>query len=272
MDYMRTPLAVPALLAGLGTALCAALCAPRSAQASSWTATYELSAAGLRALEAVFVFDVDGPNYRIEVRTRSRGVIGLFANSSQLTMAEGVWQSDQARPRRYRANGTFRGQPRVAAIDWRTDGLPVVGALDPSNAAETREEVAASLLPGTTDALTGIVQLSRVVAQTGRCDSRSRLFDARRLTEVSVRTAGIEPVPSGAGMQGQALRCVLETRLVAGLRGDQDQARAREPVQTTAWIGRVAENAPPVPFRIELASRWWGRMQATLIRMEPTPP
>ncbi len=252
---------------------CLALLAALPAHASSWTATYELHAAGLRALEAVFIFDVDGPNYRVEVQTRSRGLVGLFASSNQLTVVEGMWQGDQARPRRYRANGTFRGEPRVVAMDWRPDGQPVIAVLEPTNAAETREDVAPNLLSGTVDALTGIAQLSRVVAETGRCESRTRLFDARRLTQVTVRTAGIEPVPNGAGagLQGQALRCVLETRLLGGLRADQDQTRAREPVQTTAWIGRVAENAPPVPFRIELASRWWGRMQATLVRMEPTP-
>jgi len=242
------------------------------AQATTWTATYELHAAGLRALEAVFTFDVDGPGYRIEVQTRSRGLIGVFSSSNQRTTVEGTWQADQARPRRYRANGTFRGQPRIVSMDWRSDGQPVVSALEPTNAAETREDVPANLLPGTVDALTGIVQLSRIVADTGRCESRTRLYDARRLTEVAVRTAGIEPVPNdwGAGLQGQALRCVLETRLLGGLRQDQDQTRAREPTQTTAWIARVNETAPPVPFRIELASRWWGRMHAVLVRMEPT--
>ena len=236
------------------------------AQSATWTATYELNVAGLRALEAVFLFDVDGPAYRIEVRTRSRGVVGFFASSNQVTMTEGAWQGNQARPRRYRVQGTFRGQPRVVTMDWRPDGQPVVGALEPGNVSEAREEVAPNLLAGTVDALTAIVQLSRVVAQTGRCDTASRLYDARRLTQVTVRTAGQEVVPNGTA---PALRCVLETRLISGLRADQDQARAREPIETTAWIARVADNAPPVPFRIELASRWWGRINATLVRMEP---
>lgn len=261
MNDMRTILACLAILA-------------LPAQATSWTATYQLHAAGLRALEATFVFDVDGPAYRIEVRTRTTGLVGLFASSNQLTVSEGVWQGNQARPRRYRARGTFRGEPRLVEMDWRPDGLPLVSALQPTLAAEQREEVPAEQRAGTVDALTGIVQLSRVVAETGRCESRSRLYDARRLTQVQVRTAGLEQVPNewGTGLQAQALRCVLETTLVSGLRADQDQARAREPVLTTAWIARVAENAPPVPFRIELASRWWGRMHATLVRMEPAAP
>lgn len=240
------------------------------AQATSWTATYELRAAGLRALEAVFIFDIDGPAYTVEVRTRSLGVVGLFATSSQRTVVEGVWQGDQARPRRYRAQGTFRGQPRIVTLDWRPDGHPVVSALEPSNIVETREEVGSGLLPGTIDALTGLVQLSRVVARSGRCEAQTRLYDARRLTQVMVRTAGMEPVPEGLSAGAPALRCVIETRLLGGIRADQDQTRMREPVETIAWVGRAAADAPPLPFRIELASRWWGRLQATLVRMEPT--
>lgn len=263
MRRMHIPvLATAALLLALPTSL--------PARAATWTATYELQAAGLAALEAVFTFDVDGPDYRIEVRTRSRGVVGLFASSSQVTVSEGVWQAGQARPRRYRADGVFRGTPRHVAIDWR-DGTPVVSTLQPTNGNETREPIATDLLPGTMDALTGLVQLSRTVADTGRCESRTRLFDARRLTQITVRTAGQEPVPAEwrGVVQGMSLRCVLESRLLGGLRVDQDPTRAREPVETTAWIARVAENAPPVPLRIELASRWWGTMRAVLIRMEP---
>lgn len=255
---MRIPVACLAILLSL------------PAQAATWTATYELNAAGLRALEATFTFDLDGPNYRIEVRTRTRGVIGFFASSDQVTVTEGAWQGNQARPRRYRVNGTFRGQPRLVAMDWRPDGQPMVSALQPTNAAESREEVTPNLLPGSIDALTAIVQLSRVVAETGRCDTRTRLYDGRRLTQVTVRTIGMAPVPNGPGTQ--ALRCVLETVPIAGLRTDQDQTRARTPVQTTAWIARAAENAPPVPFRVELASQWWGSLSATLIRMEPVAP
>ena len=248
----------------------ALLLALPAARAASWTAVYELNAAGLRALEATFTFDVDGPNYRIEVRTRTRGLVGFFANSNQVTVAEGAWQGNEARPRLYRVNGVFRGQPRMVTMDWRPDGQPQVSALEPSNTAEQREVVAPSLLPGAIDALTAIVQLSRVVAQTGRCDVRSRLYDGRRLTQVTVRTAGMEAVPNGAGAQG--LRCVLQTVPLAGLRTDQDQTRARTPVETTVWIARAAANAPPVPFRIELASQWWGSLSATLVRMEPVAP
>lgn len=246
----------------------------RAGQATSWTATYEFHAAGLRVLEARFLFDVDGPGYRLEVVSRSRGLASLFARSEQVTTVTGLWVGDMPRPQRYRVLGAFRGQRRAVEMDYGPDGQIRLGEVEPSLAAESREAVPAESLAGSLDALSAIARLSRIVAATGRCDVQARLYDARRLTEVTVRTQGNEPVPTewGAGMQGEALRCELETRLLAGWRTDQDIEQARQPVVTTAWIGRPVAEAPPVPLRLELATRWWGRAHGVLMRMERAGP
>jgi len=258
----------------LALALVLLLALPRPGQANTWTATYEFHAAGLRVLEARFTFDVDGPRYRMEVVSRSAGLASLFARSGQTTTVTGSWAADTPRPQRYRVQGTFRGQRRVVEMDFGPDGQPRLGEVEPSAASESREQVPAERLGGALDALSAIARLSRIVASTGRCDLQALLFDARRLTEVTVRTHGIEAVPTdwGAGVQGQALRCELESRLLAGWRTDQDIERAREPVLTTAWIGRPIPEAPPVLLRLELASRWWGRAHGVLTRIERAAP
>lgn len=258
----------------LALAFLVLLALARPGQATGWTATYEFHAAGLRVLEAQFTFDVDGPRYRLEVVSRSRGLVSLFARSEQTTSVTGAWAGDTPRPQSYRVQGAFRGQRRAVAMEFGPDGRPRVTELEPSMAAENREPVPPERLAETMDALSAIVRLSRIVARTGRCDAQAQLFDARRLTEVTVRTQGSEPVPTewGTGMQGQALRCELETRLLAGWRTDQDIERAREPVMTMAWIGRPIAEAPPVPMRIELATRWWGRAHGVLVRMERAGP
>ncbi len=250
------------------------LALPRPGQATAWTATYEFHAAGLRVLEARFTFDVDGPQYRLEVLSRSRGLASLFARSEQVTSVTGSWAGDTPRPRSYRVQGAFRGQRRAVAMEFGPDGLPRLGELEPSLASENREPVPPERLGGTLDALSAIARLSRLVAQTGRCDVQAQLYDARRLTEITIRTQGTEAVPTewGAGVQGQALRCELESRLLAGWRTDQDIERAREPFMTTAWIGRPIAEAPPVPLRIELATRWWGRMYGVLTHIERAGP
>jgi hypothetical protein len=64
------------------------------ALAAPWTATYEFHAAGLRVLEAEFTFDVDGPQYRLEVHSRSRGLVNVFARNEQTTTVSGRWEGD----------------------------------------------------------------------------------------------------------------------------------------------------------------------------------
>ncbi len=244
------------------------------ARAVPWTATYEFHAAGLRVLEAEITFDVDGPQYRLEVRSRSRGLVSVFARSEQTSSIVGRWDGDAPRPQRYRMQGTFRGQPRLAEMDFGPDGLPRLGALEPSNAADQREEIPRQSLGGAIDVLSAVAQLSRTVARTNRCEASARMYDARRLTQVQVRTTATEEVPPDwrEGMRGMALRCELESVLLAGWRSDQDIDRARQPVLTTVWIARPVAGAPPVPLRIELATRWWGRMHGVLTKMERAAP
>ncbi len=252
----------------------ACLALPAAAQATAWTATYEFHAAGLRVLEAVFTFDVDGPEYRLEVRSRSRGLVGFFASSEQTTSVAGRWAGDVPRPQHYTVRGRYRGEPRLVDMTFNGNGTPRVAALVPSTTEDSREVVPPERLPGTLDALSAVARLSRIVAETGRCDTGAMMFDARRLTQVRVRTIGQEATPNdwGGGMQGPALRCELDSRLLVGFRTDQDRERAAQPIITTAWIGRPIAEAPPVPLRLELATRWWGRAHGVLIRMERAAP
>ena len=255
-------------------ALLALIAWPAMAQATAWTATYEFHAAGLRVLEAQITFDVDGPEYRLEAHSRSRGLLGFFAHSEQVTTITGRWAGGMPRPRQYRVQGQYRGERRVVEMDYGADGTPRVGALVPSAIDDSREPVPAERLPGTLDALSAVARLSRIVAETGRCDTAATMFDARRLTQVNVRTIGQEAAPNarGAGLQALVLRCELESRVLAGFRTDQDRARAAQPIVTTAWIGRPVEGAPPVPLRLELATRWWGTTAGVLTRMERAAP
>ncbi len=244
------------------------------ARAVPWTATYEFHVAGLRVLEAEITFDIDGPQYRLETRSRSRGLVSIFARSEQTSSITGRWMGDTPRPQRFRLQGTFRGQGRLAEMDFGPDGTPRIGQLLPSNASEAREEIPREHLPGAIDVLSAVAQLSRIVAQTNQCEATARLYDARRLTQVQVRTIRAEEVPNvwGEGMQGMSLRCELESILLAGWRTDQDVDRARQPVVTTVWIARPVEHAPPVPLRLELTTRWFGRVHGVLTRIERAGP
>jgi hypothetical protein len=247
-----------------------AMLGARPAAATVWYATYDLHVAGLHVMQTRITIDSDARRYRLEMQSRSRGMLGMFSRSDQTTVVEGDWQGNTPRPRRYVVQGVMRGERREALMDYAADGRPQVRSLVPSLETEERDGVPADQLAGTMDSLSALLMLSRNVAATRRCEGAMRLFDARRLTQAQARTEGEETVPNewGVGMQGRALRCTVESRMLGGFLRNQDQARAREPSEITAWIASPRAGAPPVPLRVEIASRWWGRVYATLTRLE----
>lgn len=243
---------------------------PLPAQAEPLVARYEVRAAGLTVMQVEALFDLERPNYLVQTRIRTTGLAGVFSNSNQITSTEGSWRGTDPLPARYRVEGIWRGGKRVVVMDWVAPGQPVVRAIEPPNEAE-REPVPPNLQRDTMDALSALAKLTRTVARTGRCDAEAAVFDGRRRADYSVRTEGREMLAPEGGFGGEALRCAVEVRLVAGLRGDQDPVEARKPQPATAWLARALPDRGPIPVRIELPSRWFGTIRVILASVEPAP-
>jgi Protein of unknown function (DUF3108) len=261
---MRQPRRVlpPALGLLLGVAGGAA--AARAAE-PPLAARYEVRAAGLTVMRVDALLDLDGAAYRVVTRVRTTGLAGLFSSSEQVTSAEGRWQGDRPLPRHYRAGGTWRGARREVALDYDAAGAPVLRALEPSEAGE-REPVPEPLRRGTTDTLTALARLARAVERTGRCEGEAATYDGRRRLDIIARTEGADLLPPQAAFPGgEALRCVLESRLVAGRRLEDDPAEAHRPQRAVAWIARVGPGGAMVPVRIEAPSRWFGTLRIELV-------
>jgi hypothetical protein len=137
-------------------------------------------------------------------------------------------------------------------------GQPRILAIEPPNHTE-RHPVPTDQTFGAVDSLSAMAWLVREAQRTGSCAGEKRIYDARQLTHFVSRTTGNENLADGV-----ALRCAMESRTLAGFRLDRDPAEAARPQMITAWIAAPMPDAPPVPVRIELASRWWGRLQAEL--------
>lgn len=236
----------------------AALLLAAPAAAAPWRAEYALTVAGVTVMEAQILFELDAAGYRVETRVRSRGVANLVARGEQVTRAEGAWRGDSALPRSYATEGKWRGTARRTVLDYAA-GRPVVRALEPAEDMP-RTPIPPESLPGTVDSLTALAVLARRVDRAASCDVAVRMFDARRLTEFSARTLGQEPA---------GLRCEVESRQLAGIPVDRDPQEARRPQAIQAWFARPVANGPAIPLRVDLASRWWGRVEAHLIRLEP---
>jgi hypothetical protein len=243
------------------------LLAVSQAAADPLRLVYRLQAGGMTVLELEAALDLEPRAYRMEAITRTRGLAAVFFPGEQRAVAEGGWAGERPLPATYRADGVWRGQPRRVALRW-LGAEPAVTVLEPPN-EEEREKVPIALRRGTLDALSALAQLSRQVAQTGRCDVTAAIFDGRRRVEVASRTESIDRLPPWRdAWAGDALRCSYESRTVAGFRLDDDRDRAAEPQRGIAWVAPALPGAPPLPVRVDLPSRWFGTVTAYLVRAD----
>ncbi|MBR0664260.1 DUF3108 domain-containing protein [Roseomonas hellenica] len=236
---------------------------PGRPEAAPVDLTYTVYAAGLRIMEVTARLDLGDDRYRIEATTRTVGAAALFARSTQVTMVEGGWRGPEPVPRRYRADGTLRGEPRHVHIDF--DGRrPLLRRVEPPNEVE-REAVPEAMLPGSVDALSALARMMRLAGMEGSCDARASTFDGRRLQAWRSRTEGVERLTvRSIRFDGTVLRCGFEGRVVAGFRNGDPRGDAARPFGGTAWLGTVSPFLPPVPVRLEFDTRWFGTARAEL--------
>lgn len=249
-------------------ALCAAAALPARASAEAMLARYDVQAAGFTIMQVEALIDINGPDYQVRTRVIPRGVMTLFTIGEQVSSAEGRWRGLDPMPVRYRTEGMWRGSRRMVAMDYTPAGRPQLRAIEPANLGE-HEPVPDALQRGTMDTLSALAKVSRTVARTGRCDTVAGIFDGRRRADLTVQTISQDLLAREGGFAGQALRCELESRVIAGFHVDQVRTQAAEPQPATAWFGRPLPGGGPLPVRVEIPTRWFGDVRIVLTGVEP---
>lgn len=244
---------------------------PVASGAAPFTARYEVRAAGLTIMRVEASFDLGGAEYRMDARMRMVGLAGLVVGGEQVSRVEGSWQGERPVPRRFASEASWRGMRRLVEMEYGAGTGPMIRVLEPA-ADPGREPVPPAMRQGTTDSLSAVARLMRAVAATGRCDGEAATFDGLWRTDLVARTLGTESLPPREGFGGEALRCALEGRMVAGHLRHRDPRDARRPHPATAWLARVAPDAPPVPVRVDVPSRWFGFFRIVLVGLERGPP
>lgn len=237
------------------------LAAPASAE--RWRATYVVTVAGITVADAEVRFTLGpaGSPYQIETRTRSRGLASWLMRSQSETRSEGILRAGAPQPRRYQTEGLWRGAPRRTVLDYAPDGTARITTLEPLQDME-RTPVPDDARRGHIDPLSALVMLTARVRETARCESQVRTFDGRRVVQFEVTTSPIVQV-ADRGL----LRCDVESRPLAGVAMDRPIEEAMRPTRSSLLFGVTQPGAPAIPVQIEIASRWWGTIQASLVEL-----
>lgn len=253
----------------IALAVLACLAAAAPARAQPLEADYAVIQSGFTVMDIRITLDVAEERYRISTLSRSRGVGRLFLPREQLALAEGGLMGREVLPALYRTEGEWRGTPRRTLLEY-AGRMPRLALLEPPEGPD-RIPVREEEMAGAIDGLSALVRLSRDAAATGRCDLAGAVFDGRRRLEWSSRTIGTTRPPV-AGFTGEALRCRLESRLVAGFRRGDDPARAGQPRQAEAWLAVMGPGQPPMPLRVEFPSTFLGAFRLDLVRIGASAP
>jgi hypothetical protein len=252
-----TPRLAVALLAGAVLAGGA-----RDAAAQPFEASYAVFQSGMPVMDVQLALQLTDASYRLTSISRARGLARLFLPSEQRAEAHGGLAGRDVRPLRYMTEGNWRSGTRRTVLDF-VGGVPRLSVLEPPEGPD-RIPVTPEQTRGTIDSLSALVRLSLAATATGRCDLDGSVFDGRRRLEWSSRTLGVGPSPVGGA---PALRCKLESRLVAGFRRDDDPAQAGRPREAEAWIAPPAPGLPLMPLRVEFPSTFLGAMRLDLVRV-----
>lgn len=225
---------------------------------SSLHMTYGTYAAGLEVAQVEAGLALGPRTYQMSLAYHTTGMAGLLFRGRQLSTVSGTWRGVHPAPKQYYAEGTWRGQQRVARIDY-DQGLPIVRQLVPPNEAE-REPVPDALRENAIDTLSAVAQLIREVGSSGRCETGARTFDGRRAVEIRASTAGEETLAQTgrSSFAGRALRCDFEGRVLSGFKLDADRDRDGRPMHGSAWLAPAVQGGPPVPVRLTFETRWFG--------------
>lgn len=224
------------------------------AQAFQARLHYLAYTAGFTVLDAHAALAIGPDSYRADLELRTVGLFSLFVGGHTEAIAQGSWQGESAVPASYDVDGHWHGETLVTRMDY-ADGQPDVRALLPDLSRE-REAVPQALQANTIDSLSAMASLVHRVNATGRCDGAARVFDGRRLSQITVDTAGIQLLPPTtlSSFAGPALRCDFDGRLLAGFRYDDNRARAARPRHGIAWLARLSPGGPLLPVRLQFST------------------
>jgi hypothetical protein len=233
--------------------------APLSLQApTSLHASYATYAAGVHVAEAEAGFSFDPRSYQMSLGFHTTGVVGFFFRGHQYDAVDGAWRGTRAIPSRFVGEGAWRGIDRLVEIAYQ-GGKPTIRHLLPPNDAE-REPVPEPLQANTTDTLSALAELIRVVDATGRCENVAHTYDGRRALAIEAHTAGettLEPTPRSS-FAGKALRCDFAGHMQAGFLFGDNHERDSKPLHGSAWFAAVAPGSPKLPVRMTFETRWFG--------------
>lgn len=229
--------------------------------------SYELTFAGISAATVDIALGLEPGRYDLDLDIRTDGVVGAFAPWSMRSVSAGSLDNGQVRPTRYETSDQWQGKRNWRRVYYGADGIAwSESSRDAQKDGGPPKQIPAEYRRGVMDLASGIVQVAAAMDSGQDCNQRIPVFDGKRrfdfvmtaLEEVKLRP------DANSAFHGRAKLCRFGISPVAGKTrkgGFWDQAGDTPRV----WIGRVFDDAPPLPVRLAVRTRF-GYVTVHLVR------
>lgn len=220
--------------------------------------SYSVTGIGLSVLSAEFAIKFARDHYQATSVVKTEGIAGLLMASRWDTRAEGAITATGLRPATYRSDvSTSRGRGAVE-VAWEENAFRV-SAL-PSNKPDRIAKLREALTIDIPDPLTGVITTA-LFSASKPCTGSQRVFDGRRIYDLTFRLDGGLETVSGPNYKGPAYRCSVKHTPVAGQPADElaDERRRPSP-HHPMWLAPIELGSSGltvlIPVKIHLSTDW----------------
>ena len=229
--------------------------------------TYEVYAGGINAVSAEIDMSMTGKNrYSLVLSAFTKGFLGALAPWKGTFETHG-WLKKEGldQPELHRSTATWRDEEEIKEYSFDQKGnFTGYSIRDPENDGAKRVPDP-ELVQGTTDILTAMLQVMKMVGKGESCEGANEIFDGKRRYKMVFRFEKEEKMIASRYnvYEGPSQRCQVEVQPVAGPwhskpRGwmsIQEQGRQHGSLPTV-WFAKLQENGPAVPVKIMVKSEY----------------
>jgi hypothetical protein len=219
---------------------------------------YSVSGIGLALLSARFDIELNRRSYKATSVIKTEGIAGLIMRSRWDSVAEGNITRAGLEPKRFRTDVSTNQGRGAVHVKWdRTSYL--ISAI-PEIKADRKADLNAKLAPKLPDPLSAVVTTA-IFSASSPCTGKRRVFDGRRIFDISFRFEKAVNFKGGSGYSGPAYLCKVKHTPVAGQSKEDmaDEKRSPSPYHQV-WLAPVTlgGGGPKVliPVKIDLQSGW----------------
>lgn len=228
---------------------------------------YDVYAGGIHAVKAELdvSYEKNG-RYSLKLGAKTIGFLERLV-PWEGTFETNGWQLGEKgdQPEVHRSVATWRGQDDLTEYLYGKDGSFKSLRIIEDSKDKSPTDIAPELVQGTTDVLTGTLEVMKHIQKDGKCEGESEIFDGkRRFAMIFNHEMDEVLIPTDYNVyQGATSRCQVEVKPVSGEwhvkpRGwmsIQEQGRQAGSLPTV-WFAKVAEDVPAVPVKIRVKTEY----------------